>query len=105
MMKFDPTKHRFGMAYNIRGSYLCYPFCDLTGDRIYSVVGLKDCMPIKKEDLSRSTEYDLIPMSQVQPLLDALEAISDKGGGEWGSLSCSKCAEEALTTFKNRDTQ
>jgi len=83
-MTFDPDKHQFGMAYEDKSNLLFYPLYEENpkgrwgkqSGKWYGYFNNICCVFIRKEELTRSPEHDLIPRSAVDVLVKALKPLA-----------------------------
>lgn len=127
-MTFDPTTHRFGMAYKTTDGIILNLFVlsEMGGYGEIYIKGQKARI-CRTENLTRAPEHDLIPRADVMKLVDAVRTVVEDGvqetsgkylshknnkcqHGNFGYEGCGNCTDEylekALTDFnaKHGDT-
>ena len=105
--KFDAEKQRFGMAYADQDGDILYIERESGGDYRLNYVRALGALTFEAQeltDLTRVPEHDLVPMADVKPLLDALNAsrqciadVVDYYGRRVSMMSL----DEAVKSLKN----
>lgn len=107
---FDPKTHKFGMAYKNPKGRIVYPYFvfNMTdpitkGTEIYmGLCGRNEHGELSYYQLTRAPEHDLIPMSDVALLIDALNAISGDADRSQSERRLGFIADDALTAFNKK---
>lgn len=105
---FDPTKHRFGMAYKYKANEppeaLAYP---INWDREYVYCynpqyyqGYKKYVKLFDTNLTRAPEHDYLPRADVMELVESAEAVLNR----WEQPNWKDVAPTAVVMNSMRNT-